>query len=321
MHTVDDLHQLFIDKLKQEKFDYKPKELYEPLNYVLSLGGKRMRPILALMACDMFNGDIQQALNGAMAIELFHNFTLVHDDIMDEAPIRRGLPTVHIKYNSNTAILSGDVMLVYAYKFFAQINDAVLKKSITLFTDTAVQVCEGQQIDLNFESKDQVSMDAYLHMIKLKTAVLPACALQLGAIIGGADEEDTIQLYEFGINIGLAFQLQDDILDTFGDEKIFGKKTGGDILKNKKTILLTHALEIAPGSVKEEINKWVTSESDEKITAIKKIFSNLAVKDFAFEKIQFYHRLALTHLSKLSVPDSRKETLKNFAENLLHRNI
>jgi geranylgeranyl diphosphate synthase, type II len=323
MHTVEDLHQLFIEKLNQEKFDRKPKELYEPFNYVLSLGGKRMRPLLTLMACDMFNGNMQQALDGAMAIELFHNFTLVHDDIMDEAPIRRGLSTVHIKYNPNTAILSGDVMLVYAYKFLTRLNDTILKHCINLFNDTAVKVCEGQQIDLNFEKVEQVIMNDYLHMIELKTAVLPAFALQMGAIIANAPATDIVQLHEFGINIGMAFQLQDDILDSFGDEKVFGKKTGGDISKNKKTILLTRALEIADDAVKKELKRWCSDTSDEekKISAIKKIFTDLSVKDFAVKKMEVYHNSAMKCLSKLTIPDSRKETLRNFAEKLLYRNI
>jgi geranylgeranyl diphosphate synthase, type II len=323
MHTVEDLHQLFIDKLNQEKFDHKPKELYEPFNYVLSLGGKRMRPLLTLMACDMFNGNMQQALDGAMAIELFHNFTLVHDDIMDEAPIRRGLPTVHIKYAQNAAILSGDVMLVYAYKFLTRLNDTILKNCVNLFNDTAVKVCEGQQIDLNFEKAEQVSMNDYLNMIELKTAVLPAFALQMGAIIANASAADIAQLYEFGINIGMAFQLQDDILDSFGDEKIFGKKTGGDISKNKKTILLTHALEVADNTIKEELKKWCSNVADDekKISAIKKIFTDLSVKDFAVKKMEEYHNTAMNCLTKLSIPASRKETLQTFAEKLLYRNI
>jgi geranylgeranyl diphosphate synthase type II len=322
MHTVEDLHQLFIQKLEKENFSHEPKELYEPFNYMLSLGGKRMRPLLTLMACDMLGGNLEQALDGAMSIELFHNFTLVHDDIMDNAPIRRGLPTVHIKYNSNVALLSGDVMLVYAYKFLDRLDHSILKKCLTHFNDTAVKVCEGQQLDLNFETQEQVTMNDYLHMIELKTAVLPAFALQLGTIIAGAPEAEASQLYQFGINIGMAFQLQDDILDSFGDEKIFGKKTGGDIAQNKKTILLIRALEVADARVKKELAKWYNSpspNSDEKIADIKKIFSDLKVKDFAVEKMESYHKTAMSNLSKLSIPGSKKEVLKNFAEQLLYR--
>jgi geranylgeranyl diphosphate synthase, type II len=324
MHTVEDLHQLFIQKLEKENFSHEPKELYEPFNYMLSLGGKRMRPLLTLMACNLFDGNIVQALDGAMAIELFHNFTLVHDDIMDKAPIRRGLPTVHIKYNSNVALLSGDVMLVYAYKFLDRLDNSILKKCLTQFNTTAVKVCEGQQLDLNFETQEQVTMEDYLHMIELKTAVLPAFALHLGTIIAGASEKESLQLYQFGINIGMAFQLQDDILDSFGNEKVFGKKNGGDIAQNKKTILLIRALEVADVPIKKELEKWYTStasNSGEKISMTKKIFSELKVKDFAIEKMEAYHKTAISYLTKLSVSDSKKEILKNFAETLLYRTI
>ena len=321
MYTVEELHRLFIEKLKKESFVKEPKELYEPFNYMLSLGGKRIRPLLTLIACDMFGGKIEQALSGAMAVELFHNFTLIHDDIMDEAPLRRGSPTVHIKYSTNPAILSGDAMLLYAYIFLSRLDTNILKKCITLFNKTGIEVCEGQQIDLNFEKLDEVTLADYLHMIKLKTAVLPAFALQLGAIIAGANEEQTQQIYDFGINIGLAFQLQDDILDSFGDEKVFGKKNGGDIIKNKKTILLTHALEVADDSIKQELKKWVTNDSEEKITVVKKIFSELAVKDFAVNRMKSYHEIATQYLLQINIPDTHKQVLRNFAEKLLYRDI
>lgn len=213
-------------------------------------------------------------------------------------------------------------MLVYAYKFLNRLDNSILKKCLTQFNDTAVKVCEGQQIDLNFETQEQVTMNDYLHMIELKTAVLPAFALQLGTIIAGASETEASQLYQFGINIGMAFQLQDDILDSFGDEKVFGKKTGGDIAQNKKTILLIRAMEVADAPVKKELNKWyksTTVNSGEKIATMKKIFSELKVKDFAVEKMESYHNSAMSHLSKLAIPDSKKEVLKNFAEKLLYR--
>jgi geranylgeranyl diphosphate synthase type II len=321
MHSIEEFHQLFTEKLKKEGLHNHPVELYEPFNYMLTLGGKRMRPLLTLIACDMFDGKMEQALNGAMAVELFHNFTLIHDDIMDEAPLRRGLPTVHTKYNTNTAILSGDVMLVYAYKFLELLDADILKQCLTLFNITAIKVCEGQQIDLNFEKQEHVSMADYLHMIELKTAVLPAFALQLGAIIAEAPQQDVTKIYEFGINIGMTFQLQDDILDTFGNEKVFGKKTGGDILKNKKTILLTRVLEIADAAIKKELDNWYDIENDEKIASIKKIFTDLNVKEFAIEKMESYHNNAIKCLADITLPDAQKNPLSDFAEKLLYRAI
>lgn len=324
MHTVKELHNLFNKKLGKENFTLTPKELYVPFNYMLSLGGKRMRPLLTLMACNMFDGNLEQALDGAMAIELFHNFTLVHDDIMDEAPIRRGLPTVHIKYNTNVALLSGDVMLVYAYTYLMRLNKSVILKCLSLFNDTAIKVCEGQQIDLNFETQEKVTLNDYLHMIELKTAVLPAFALQLGTIIAGADEKESKQLYQFGINIGMAFQLQDDILDTFGDEKIFGKKTGGDIAKNKKTILLVRAFETANNSSKQNLKKLCSSKhinEKKKIAETKKIFTDLKVKDFAIKKMEQYHNTAMTYLMQINIPASKKKVLHDFAKELLNRTI
>jgi len=242
MKTLSDLRHLFNENIPYPSFKRDPEELYEPLSYMLELGGKRMRPVLVLLGCEMFSREAERALPQAIAIELFHNFTLIHDDIMDKAPLRRGLPTVHEKYNSNIAILSGDVMLVYAYKNLIQCKKNLIEPVVTLFNQTAVEVCEGQQLDMNFENRNDVSVKEYLKMIKLKTAVLIGCSLQTGAIIGGASAKEAERMYHAGYHLGIAFQLQDDILDSFGDEKKFGKQTGGDIIQNKKTILLIETL-------------------------------------------------------------------------------
>ena len=300
-----------------------PPELYEPVKYILSLGGKRIRPALVILACDLFAGAVESALLPAMGIEIFHNFTLLHDDIMDRSERRRGQPTVHIKYSENVAILSGDVMSIFASRLMNQAPGVVLNVVHDVFTRTAMQVCEGQQMDMNFEELLTVTEEEYLTMIELKTAVLIAASLKIGAILGGASQRDAEDLYEFGRYLGLAFQLQDDLLDTYGDSEVMGKNKGTDIVDNKKTFLMIQALEAASVSQKEELCEWLSRKEfdrGEKIKAVTTLFDTLKVKELAENRIQDYYRHALTNLENLNRPEERKKELFNFASFLMSRN-
>ncbi|MCP4310358.1 MAG: polyprenyl synthetase family protein [Bacteroidetes bacterium] len=299
-----------------------PPELYEPVRYVLSLGGKRIRPALVLLACDLFSGGVESALIPALAIEVFHNFTLLHDDIMDRSEMRRGNPTVHIKYNENVAILSGDVMSILASRLMNQSPSVVLHTVQDIFTRTAMQVCEGQQYDMNYEEHLTVSEEEYLNMIELKTAVLIAASLKIGAILGGASEKDAEDLYEFGCNLGIAFQLQDDLLDTYGDQDVIGKKRGTDIIDNKKTFLMINALEKATPAQKEELTGWLTRKGfdpAEKISAVTDIFDKLNIRKLTERRIKDFYTDALASLEHLNRPDDRKAELFNFASYLMAR--
>ncbi len=301
-----------------------PAELYEPVSYFMSLGGKRMRPVLTLLACDLFGGKEDNAINAAIAIELFHNFTLVHDDIMDNAPVRRGKTTVHEKWNTNIAILSGDVIMVKAYEELCKSNTEVLPRILEVFNSTAIEVCEGQQLDMNFEELDAVSIDDYINMIKLKTSVLLAGSLKIGALLGGATEKESDKLYEFGKNIGIAFQLQDDILDVFGEKAKVGKQVGGDIVANKKTFLLLKALELAKEkpSLLNELNSWMKGEDvslDDKVGAVTNIFMQLDVQRLAKLEMDKYYKKALVMLDSVDVPKSKKQDLLSLADNLMQR--
>ena len=281
-----------------------------------------MRPALLLMACDMFEGSILKAVRPAVGIEVFHNFTLMHDDIMDNAPLRRGKATVHEKWNNSIAILSGDVMLVKAYELIMEVDDSILRKVLQIFNDTATGVCEGQQIDMNFEALGAVTVSEYLEMIRLKTAVLLGGSLKIGALIGNASEEDANNLYRFGENLGQAFQLQDDILDVYGDPEKFGKQVGGDIIANKKTYLLIKALELAENLDKEELNYWLRSENpqtEEKVKAVTAIYNRLGVRHLAEEQMNTFAERALSALEKTSVASEKKQSLRVFAEELLVR--
>ena len=301
-----------------------PVELYQPISYVISYGGKRMRPILLLMACDMFGGNVEEALYPALAVELFHNFTLVHDDIMDNAPMRRNRPTVHQKWNSNIAILSGDVMLVQAYQLISKCDQSVLHQVLDVFSNAAVKVCEGQQLDVNYEKKTDVSIEKYIQMISLKTAELLAASLQIGALVAKASEQDSLNIYGFGKNLGIAFQLQDDILDVYGNEEKFGKKTGGDIVANKKTYLFLKALELANHEVKQQINHWVSMDkfdNKEKINAVTSIFNSLDVLRYAKEEVNNYYQKAFDFLDKINVQEFKKTKLKSFVNSLMLREI
>lgn len=313
--------KIFDEHLKKHKFDHHPSELYQPIEYTLSLPAKRIRPVLTLMASEMFEGDIAEALPQALAIELFHNFTLIHDDIMDNAPIRRGKQTVFKKWNSNIAILSGDTLFALAYRYAQLADKEILPEILNVFNKTAIEVCEGQQYDLNYELNNCVNVDRYIEMIRLKTAVLFGASLKIGAIIGGASERDAIHLYNFGINVGIGFQLKDDLLDVFGDENIFGKKPGGDILTNKKTYLYVKAMELASESDKEVLRDLYSSKSkkDEKVAAVKSIFVMLNIHDAAIKEIDKYYQKSIQSLEKVNAPVEDKNKFLEIAHKMINR--
>jgi geranylgeranyl diphosphate synthase type II len=322
MRELQDL-QLLIDKAVTElKYPPYPAELYEPIYYILSMGGKRMRPALLLMACDLFGGDVEKALPPALAIEVFHNFTLMHDDIMDNAPLRRGKTTVHEHWNQNAAILSGDVMLIEGYKLMMQVEDRLLRVILDIFNTTAVGVCEGQQLDMDFENRNDVKIDEYIYMIKLKTAVVLGGALKIGSILGGADMKDAELIAEFGENLGLAFQLQDDILDVYGSPEKFGKQVGGDIISNKKTYLLIKSLELADQQQTAELHKWIDAknfDSHEKVEAVTSIYNAVQVKQYAETTMHEYADRAFEALEKINLPEENKQYLRDFADSLIVR--
>ena len=323
MKSFDEITQLVSAEISKLDWTKEPQGLYAPIAYVLSLGGKRIRPAMTLMACELFNNDLQLAIAPALGIEVFHNFTLLHDDIMDKAPIRRSKPTVHVKWDDNTAILSGDVMQIAAYQLISKTPDQYLKQVLDLFSNTAAEICEGQQLDVDFEHRLKVEAAEYLEMIRLKTAVLLGCSFKTGAIIGGASASDADLLYSFGVNIGLAFQLKDDLLDVYGDEATFGKKIGGDILCNKKTFLLIHALEMANGEIKEELLRWLNIDdyrADDKIIAVTNIYNILGVKKICEDKMSFFYEKAVANLNELVVDDNKKQELRKLAQKLMSRN-
>lgn len=322
MYTLIEARNLIEKHMQTFSIPENPPQLYEPVRYVLSLGGKRIRPALVLLACDLFAGAVESAMMPALAIEIFHNFTLLHDDIMDHSELRRGQPTVHIKYSENVAILSGDVMSILATRLMNQSPGVVLHTVQDIFTLTAMQVCEGQQYDMNFEEYLTVTEEEYLNMIKLKTAVLIAASLKIGAILGGATEKDAEDLYNFGLNLGIAFQLQDDLLDTYGETDVIGKKRGTDIIDNKKTFLMIHALEKASSPDKKSLGSWLAKKEfdpEEKIAAVTQIFDKLNIKALTEKRIKDFYQAALSSLEHLNRPDDRKEELFNFASYLMNR--
>lgn len=322
MYNITQLQDLINKEIAGKQYSDNPLELYEPIRYIMALGGKRMRPALLLMACDLFEGSIIKALQPAVGIEIFHNFTLMHDDIMDKAPLRRGNATVHEKWNESIAILSGDVMLIEAYQLMMKVDDTILREVLNIFSETAVGVCQGQQIDMNFESLDEVNVNDYLEMIRLKTAVLLAGSLKIGALIGNANPEDANALYHFGENLGLAFQLQDDILDVYGDPEKFGKQVGGDIIANKKTFMLIKALELAEALDKEELTFWLNDENSDpktKVDAVTEIYNRLGVRQLAEHQMNTFAEKALSALEKTPGKAEKKKMLREFAEQLLIR--
>lgn len=299
-----------------------PRTLFAPAEYILSLGGKRLRPLLTLMAADLFGKNPDDVIDAALAVEIFHNFSLVHDDLMDKADLRRGYQTIHKKWSENNAILTGDALVIEAYRYIAKVPVDVLPDILTLFTTTAMDICKGQQYDMDFEQRLDVTEAEYLEMIHLKTAVLIGCALKIGAIIAGAPARDADLLYEFGINIGLAFQLKDDLLDVYGSPETFGKKIGGDILCNKKTFLLIQCLKNANNGQRAELNKWLTATDynpDEKIKYVKNIYDELNLKAVVDSLIEKYYLASLEYLSLINLPDDQKKDLVSLAENLMHR--
>lgn len=322
MKTLPELQSIIQTAVNDLKYPNQPPDLYEPISYILSLGGKRLRPAILMMACDMFGGDVQKSIKPALAIEVFHNFTLMHDDIMDKAPLRRGQVTVHERWNQNVAILAGDAMMVEANKLMLQVDDHILRTVMDIFNDTATGVCEGQQFDMSFESRDRVSTDEYINMIRLKTAVLLGGALKIGALIGGAGQEDAELIYTFGEQLGIAFQLQDDILDVYGDPDKFGKQVGGDILSNKKTYLLIKALELTKDTNAAELERWLNAidpDPQEKVTAVTSIYNQLNIREQAMQAIKGYANNAFMALNSISLPDDRKQYLQQFADSLLVR--
>ncbi|QHV98713.1 polyprenyl synthetase family protein [Spirosoma endbachense] len=317
---------IFIDALQNElqrtPYGQYPPELYDPIRYIMSLGGKRMRPLLTLMAAYLFTDDWKKAIRPALAVEVFHNFTLMHDDIMDQAPLRRGQPTVHKKWNYNIAILSGDVMLVKAHELLLDVDADKLKPAMTRFTRTAAEVCEGQQMDMNFEKRWDVTEAEYIDMIRLKTSVLLGYALELGGLIGGADDETNAHLYAGGVNIGIGFQLKDDLLDVYGDPAKFGKQVGGDIIANKKTFLLIEALEQATGSVKDELIGWLTRpdfDKAEKVRAITTIYDQLGIRQITEARINDYFAQGFANFEQINADSARKAFLLQFTRQLVER--
>ena len=309
----------FIDQLPYER---KPLTLYEPIRYVLSLGGKRIRPALMLLAYQLYKDQPEQILMPAVALETYHNYTLLHDDLMDNADLRRGHETVHKRWDANTAILSGDSILVLAYERMTHVPADKLAPVLTLFTETALQIGEGQQYDMEFEHRNDVSEDEYIEMIRLKTSVLLACAMKMGAILAGASDADADNLYKYGEQVGLAFQLQDDLLDVYGDSAVFGKAIGGDITSNKKTYMLINAFLRADDAQRAELHRWVdaaTFDRQEKIHAVTELYNQIGIRQLCEEKINYYFEQARQYLACIDVPAARKQPLIDFTNEMMHR--
>ena len=324
MYTIDEIQKKINDYIDNQKFEGDPKELYAPIEYILSQGGKRLRPTLCLLACDLFGGNIEDCMVPAVAAEIFHNFTLVHDDIMDQAPLRRGMETIYKKWGSDVAILSGDTMLIKAFQYVLNTNNKYRYEVFAELCKVALEVCEGQQLDLNFETRDDVALDEYLEMIRLKTAVLLGSVLKIGAIVAGADEESQKIIYDFGVDIGMAFQLQDDVLDCYADVDVFGKMIGGDISDNKKTYLYLYALSVAHDEDEEELRrlfKMPKGRDEEKIKKVLEIYDKYAVKYEVLAEIEEMFTVAIMDLiTKLDVDPGRKDVLLDYARYLYNRN-
>ena len=322
MHTFNEYLERVNNAIKAIPYPEQPSHLYEPITYTMDLGGKRLRPVLVLMACEAVGGDINCALTPAIGLEMFHNFTLLHDDVMDKADIRRGKPTVHVKWDDNTAILSGDAMLTMATQLIAQAPADVMPQVMDLYNRTAMEIYEGQQYDVDFETRNDVTVDEYIEMIRLKTSVLLGCACKMGALIGGADEATAQLFYKVGENLGLAFQLQDDMLDVWGDEATFGKAIGGDIMNNKKTFLLINAMQRATGDHKVELSLWLSTPNASravKVPAVTAIYDALNLRDLSLDAINRYNDEALEALSKIAISDEARSEFANFITRLVKR--
>lgn len=320
--SSDTLLKMVNDHLDNMPYLRKPESLYAPIRYVLSMGGKRIRPVLMLLSYNLFKDDPERILMPACALETYHNYTLLHDDLMDNADLRRGHETVHKRWNANTAILSGDSMLVLAYQRMACCDPEKMPEVMSLFTETALEIGEGQEYDMAFETRDDVSEDEYIEMIRLKTSVLLACAMKIGAILAGASAEDADRLYRFGEQVGLAFQLQDDWLDVYGDTKVFGKSIGGDIVSNKKTYMLINAFNRADERQRAELKKWISAEKfdrEEKIAAVTRLYDEMNIGGMAQEKIRYYFECSKRHLEEVNLPVERKAELMDYAHRLMHR--
>lgn len=324
MQTMDTYRNVFTDYLKNYIKPKEPTTLYDPIHYILDLGGKRLRPILTLMTTDIFNGHHKEALNAALSLEVFHNFSLIHDDIMDDAPLRRGRETVHEKWDVNTGILSGDAMLIMAYQLFENYEAPVFRDLAKLFSKTALEVCEGQQYDIDFESRDDVSIPEYLKMIEYKTAVLVGAAMKMGAIVAQASSNCQNSIYEFGKNLGIAFQLQDDYLDAFGDPESFGKQVGGDIIENKKTFLYLKALEFSSNHDSRQLRNLYSInpiDATDKIESVKQMFIQSGSADATKEEIANYTKKAFSVLDNVKISEPSKRILTDFGHNLMNRNV
>ncbi len=322
MIKADEILKLVNKYLDNLSYDRKPSSLYEPIRYVLSMGGKRIRPVLMLLSYNMFRENPEEILMPACALETYHNYTLLHDDLMDNADLRRGHETVHRKWDANTAILSGDSMLVLAYQRMAQCDKQKMPEVLSLFTETALEIGEGQQYDMDFEHRNDVTEDEYIEMIRLKTSVLLACAMKIGAILAGASKEDADNLYRFGEQIGLAFQLQDDYLDVYGDTRVFGKAIGGDITSNKKTYMLINALLRANDTQRAELEKWISATEfnrEEKIAAVTRLYNEIGIDKLAQEKINFYFEQSRKYLAAVSVAEDRKAEITAYAQRMMKR--
>lgn len=322
MKTADEILKMVNEFLDHLSYDRKPESLYEPIKYVLSMGGKRIRPTLMLLAYNLYKENPEAILMNACALETYHNYTLLHDDLMDNADMRRGHLTVHKKWNDNTAILSGDSMLVLAFQRMMQCDEKHLKDILDLFTVTALEIGEGQQYDMEFETRNDVKEEEYIEMIRLKTSVLLACALKIGAILADASAEDADNLYKFGEQIGLAFQLQDDYLDVYGDSKVFGKEIGGDITSNKKTYMLINAFNKANAAQREELTRWVSArdfDRNEKVDAVTRLYNEIGIDQLAQDKIAYYFAQSKKYLDAVNVPEEKKEELRKYAQKMMKR--
>lgn len=322
MLSISKAQKLISDELKKLVFPEEPKKLYDPIRFILSDGGKRLRPALVLLACDLFGGNYHKAIYPALGIEVFHNFTLLHDDLMDNSSIRRNRPTVHVKWDPNTAILSGDAMSIIANDLICRVDDEKIRAVSRLFSKTAVEVCEGQMLDMEYAQKDSVTISEYINMIRLKTSVLLAASLGIGSYIGGAPEKEADRMYYFGLNLGLAFQLQDDLLDSFGIQDLFGKKIGNDILTNKRTYLVIRAFEKAKGSDLLILSKYFSGfdfDPDEKIHQVISVFNSLDIKNDTQNQITEFHKKALKYLNEVNLSHERKKILLEFSEELIKR--
>ncbi len=311
------------DYLDQLPYDRQPASLYEPVQYVLSLGGKRIRPVLMLLGYNLWKEQPEDILMPACGIETYHNYTLLHDDLMDNADVRRGHPTVHRRWDANKAILSGDSMLVLAYQRMQQVPADKLPAVLGLFTETALEIGEGQEYDMAFETRNDVTEDEYIEMIRLKTSVLLACALKIGAILADAPQQDADRLYRLGEQVGLAFQLQDDLLDVYGDPKVFGKAIGGDITSNKKTYMFINAVNRANAAQRAELERWINAKDfdrQEKVAAVTRLYDEIGIRELCEQKINYYFDLARTTLSEVQIPEDRKQALSQYMDELLHRN-